>query len=386
MVFDKPVTQIPASVFSGKTVLTSITLPTTITKIGNNAFKDCSNLTGALEIPETVETIGEYAFSATAITSLKLNEGLTTIGKSAFQNLSKVTGQLEIPASVKSIGTFAFLRSEALANSNGFTSLKLNEGLETIGQSAFIRNQKLNGTLSIPNSVTVIEQSAFNNCTGLDKLELGTGMDESNLETIGANAFKNCSALSGNLSIPNNVRTIGDYAFSNCLGYSRNSTLKLGKNITTIGDLAFTYTADISGLVDLLSSVPEIQTALNKLVISIPIGFSSIECLASAPPKVEYEKVSVANQNDTFKLNLGFTTVTRTGKFTINYLSKSSFGLPLDYTSLASQVISSMLSGTITLDLTSKKNENLVLSNDIKSNYQGSHTNAANWKNTFKIQ
>ena len=78
----------------------------TVTAIGNNAFRDCSNLTG-VTIPGTVESIGEYAFyQSNNLSSVTMSNGVKTIGENAFAytSLASVT----IPNSVQSIGGSAF--------------------------------------------------------------------------------------------------------------------------------------------------------------------------------------------------------------------------------------------------------------------------------------
>ncbi len=91
------------------------------------------------------------------VRSLTLGNNLTEIGEHAFNcadaNATHLFGELVIPASVKTIGAGAFMN-------NGFTSVVLNEGLETIGDDAFIR-VPLTGVLHIPESVTAIGFQAF---------------------------------------------------------------------------------------------------------------------------------------------------------------------------------------------------------------------------------
>ena len=68
---------------------------------------------GDIVIPNTITSIAQEAFASTNITSLDLSQAtnLTTIGDNAFQNCSNLTGNITIPSSVTSIGTTAFVHN-----------------------------------------------------------------------------------------------------------------------------------------------------------------------------------------------------------------------------------------------------------------------------------
>ena len=84
--------------------------------------------------------------------------------------------------------------------------------------------------LVIPNSVTSIAPRAFCDCTGLTSVTFG-----SNVTSIGSAAFIRCTGLS-TITIPNNVKTIGYEAFQSCSGLT---SLTMGSGLTTIGNEAF---------------------------------------------------------------------------------------------------------------------------------------------------
>lgn len=84
----------------------TVTIPTSITTIGDCAFANCVGLK-AVEIPNSVTSIGKEAFRYTALTTVDIPSSVTSIGESAFyycRNLTSVT----IPESVKEIGGSAF--------------------------------------------------------------------------------------------------------------------------------------------------------------------------------------------------------------------------------------------------------------------------------------
>ena len=128
------VTKIGNGAFKSCQNLTTVTLPATLEKIGEDAFH-YSSIT-SIEIPNSVRTIGMYAFAMCAnLTSANLPTGLTTINSSLFLNCSKLTS-INIPEHVKTIGGAAF-------NLCGLTSIDLPASLVQIGSGAFAFCDKL---------------------------------------------------------------------------------------------------------------------------------------------------------------------------------------------------------------------------------------------------
>ncbi len=99
-------TYIGSSAFFG-TGLTSITIPNSVTSIGDSAFSGCYGLTN-VKIPNSVTYIGNFAFDfCLGLTSVTIGNGVTSIGNSAFSDCSSLTN-ITIPDSVTSIGDGAF--------------------------------------------------------------------------------------------------------------------------------------------------------------------------------------------------------------------------------------------------------------------------------------
>lgn len=121
-----------------------------MTSIGDSAFASNTSL-ATLTIGTGVTSIGLGAFTLCPLTSVILTNGRTTIPAS-FTNLSELGGALTIPNSVTSIGNYAF-------SDNSFTSVTIGTGVTTIGDYAFYGNDLT--TLTIPNSVTSIGSGAF---------------------------------------------------------------------------------------------------------------------------------------------------------------------------------------------------------------------------------
>jgi hypothetical protein len=125
--------------------VTSITIPDSITSIGNNAFEEWYGLTN-VTIPNSVTSIGERAFYSC---------GLTTI---------------TIPNSVKAIKNYTFVAC------NKLTNVTIPNSITSIGYGAFNGCIRLT-SITIPNSVTSIQDYAFNNCTSLTSITINKPKD-----------------------------------------------------------------------------------------------------------------------------------------------------------------------------------------------------------------
>jgi hypothetical protein len=223
------VTTMGVNVFRDCQELRVVTLSTRLTAIPDNAFRDTAIL--QLTIPDSVTTIGEYAFSSMrdhstwegSLRQVNIGTGVTTIGESAFSNNTHLRS-ITIPGNVKTIGRWAFLGNRDLV------SVVLEEGIEAIGESAF---RGCSGLLrvAIPDSVKTIGEAAFNDCSALQTVILGSG-----LERIGSNAFS-ATALA-RVTIPDNVTHIGSWAFATGWN-SRMTSATIGSGVISIGNNAF---------------------------------------------------------------------------------------------------------------------------------------------------
>ena len=172
-----------------------------VTSIGKNAFYK-SGLT-SVTIPNSVTTIGEFAFEfCYSLTSIAIPNSVTSIGYSAFFKCSALT-YITIPNSVTSIGNLAFAYCSSL------TSITIPNSVTSIGYGGFSNCNSLT-SVTIPNSVTSIGELAFGGCYSLTSIAI-----PNSVTSIGERAFSGCSGLTS-ITIPNSVTSIGERAFFNC--------------------------------------------------------------------------------------------------------------------------------------------------------------------------
>ena len=202
VVLPSSITNIGDYAFRGCDSLTSVVIPNSVTTIGDYAFNNCSSLTSVV-IPDSVTSIGHVAFAyCTSLTSIVIPNSVTTIGYAAFNNCSSLAS-ITIPNSVTSIGTWAFWSCTNL------TSITIPDNVTTIGNYTFQSCDNLT-SITIPNSVTRIGSGAFYDCRSLTSITI-----PNSVTTISNNAFTNCSSLTS-IVIPNSVTSIGNLAFDGC--------------------------------------------------------------------------------------------------------------------------------------------------------------------------
>ena len=214
-------------VFGDCYYLETLNIGENVQVIPAKAFNVYYGFTGNLVIPNSVTTIGNYAFAETGFNgTMTMSNAVTSIGAYAFYN-TQFTGTLTIPSSVTYIGVGAF-------HGTGFTTLNYNiinydEEIPSGYDSPFYGMNSLM-TLNIGNNVEVIPNSIFSISSLTGELVI-----PNSVTYIGDYAFGE-AGFTGDLVIPNSVQTIADGAFFGC-GF--NGNLTIGNSVTTIGDYAF---------------------------------------------------------------------------------------------------------------------------------------------------
>ncbi|MGN1297247.1 MAG: leucine-rich repeat protein [Clostridia bacterium] len=280
---------------------TSLEIPDTVTSIGDYAFYNCSNL-ASITIPEGVTTIGNYAFyNCSKLANITIPASVTSIGEYAFYNCDALTNII-IPDNVVNLGDYAFYDCYRLANvtignsitnignymfynCTSLTSVTIPEGVTAIGNYAFYNCYKIT-SITIPEGVTTIGNYAFYNCYNITSISIPEGV-----ATIGSYAFYNCSNVM-NTTIPESVTQIGDYAFYNCskltnvvipdtmtsigkgtFSNCRNLTsVTIPKSIASIGDSAFSGCSNLTNII-----IPDSVTSIGNSAFSNCSNLTSIE-------------------------------------------------------------------------------------------------------------
>lgn len=249
-----PVTEISYWGFSFSNIsqVSTLILPNTLVKIGDNAF--CGGGFTSLEIPESVKYLCGFA-NCQNLKEIKIPKSVQKIGPSAFGScLNLVKAVIEAEVDTIPVGLFAEcheLQEVTLPSSakvfasqifgagafSGCSKLKqitLPENLTTIGSATFQRTGFESVTL--PESVTEIGASAFANCRMLKSIDL-----PENLTVLNYGIFENCISLES-IKIPDKVTAIlsvyswGGGCFYGC---SSLKSVTFGKSLKTIGDAAF---------------------------------------------------------------------------------------------------------------------------------------------------
>ena len=265
---DKTVTSIGDYAF-GNPNLTKVTLPSTITNIGNNAFRQCAKLESInlpeglltigsfafyyceklenVDIPSTVTSIGDYAFCVcTSLKSIVIPKGIKEIGLSTFQ-ACVAAETITIPSGVTTIGDGAFSACRSVK------TITIPDTVTNIDNWAFAECSALE-SISIPASVTTVGDYAFEECEALTSVTFENG--ETSLETIGEYAFRSCDKLT-DVTISGRVKETGSMAFLDC---SSLTNLTLEEGIEGIGFRTFNGCSSLKS-VTIPKSVKESGTA-----------------------------------------------------------------------------------------------------------------------------
>ena len=268
------ITRIGENTFYRCTNLTNIAIPDSVTSIGTDAFYDCSNLE-SITIPDSVTSIGADAFCHTPWynnqsdglvyagkvlykykgympdnTDIIIPEGIISISSCAFENCSNLTN-ITIPDSVTSIGYGTFEDCTSL------TSITIPDGVTIIGECEFSGCSSLRN-ITIPDSVTIIGDLAFAGCESLSNVKISnnitffplaafSGCTSLTSITIpdgvigfGDDAFSNCRSLTS-INIPDSVKHIGEYTFENCTSLT---SIAIPKSVEYIGYRSLGYVND----------------------------------------------------------------------------------------------------------------------------------------------
>ena len=250
--------------------LQSVTIPDSVTSIGDDAFRGCKSLQ-SVTIPESVINIKGNPFPDCPAKVINhsnhftIFEGnlYTSEGRKLISYLSKGVNFI-IPDSVTSIGDCAFYGCESLQY------ITIPDSVTSIGNWAFKECLSLQ-SVTIPNSVTSIGDYAFDVCSSLQSVTI-----PNSVTSIGVMAFQGCKSLQS-ITIPDSVTSIGDWAFSDC---SSLQSVTIPDSVTSIGALAFQSCKSLQSITipDSVTSIGDnaFQDCSSLQSVTIPDSVTSI--------------------------------------------------------------------------------------------------------------
>ena len=237
--------------------LTSVTIPKSVSALGDGAFAFCSSLVGftvaaanssfastgnilfnssktsllaypasrdgdKFTVPQTVRTIGCYAFSgASKLSEVVLQSNVTSINAYAFAGSSVKTIDMT-ESTLATVGSYAF------EGCTKFSTVTFPGSVSAVGSGALSGCTALTSA-TLSSRMTVLGDYLFDGCKSLSQISI-----PSTLKTIGKASFRACSSLTA-AAIPDSVTSVGDEAFKDC---SSLKTFNLGGGVLSIsGDV-----------------------------------------------------------------------------------------------------------------------------------------------------
>ncbi len=215
------VTEIGESAFHDRTRLSLVSLPPTVTTIGDYAFHNCTRLETVI-IPDTVTYIGWNILEGTPWL-LNQPPGCVIEGNNILIAYQGSDTHVDIPEGVTAIAGSAFEDCKSLM------SVKISGSVRDIGGLAFSGCSQLT-EISIPDGVKTVGAYAFNWCVALQKAEFADSVS-----AIGNHAFVGCTSLIS-VRLPNKLSQIESAVFLGCTGLTR---ILIPAAVTEIGSYAF---------------------------------------------------------------------------------------------------------------------------------------------------
>ena len=250
-----PVTAIEAAAFRECTSLTSVTIPPTVTTVGEYAFAGCTSL-DSVAISDLAAWCGIEFDSESAnpchqahrlfvdgeeVVELVIPDAVTSIGSFAFAGCSSLT-RVSIPSTVTEIGAAPFIDCRSLSAITVASDNPYYDSRDSCNAIIWTATGTLVSgcqTTVIPPTVTAIGHWAFYSCTRLTSILIPNSVIE-----IGVESFSHCSSLMG-VNIPNSVSIIGYQAFYGCTSLR---SIHLPASVRGIGSSAFEYCPSLTGM------------------------------------------------------------------------------------------------------------------------------------------
>lgn len=304
-------------VFYGDKALTTLTLPSGITKIGNYVFQGCSSLK-SLTLPEGLTTLGFMSFAESGLESITIPKGVNDIGAEVFKDCTSLKSAAFSPdTKITEIPTYMFSGCTALSEFN------IPATITKINDSAFTGCESLS-SIAIPSSVSKIGATAFSGCTGLKRVDI-TDL-AAWCEILFTDGSSNPLMLAGNLylnnelvtdvtipestkrlypfvfrgasclitaTLPTTLTAIPKYAFSGCTSLE---SIEIPYSVSQIDESAF---ADDEALTQVkISDLPSWCNITFANIQSNPLVYANSLVLNGTPIEKLELPVSVSNIKD----------------------------------------------------------------------------------------
>ena len=227
---------------------TEVIIPATyegkpVTEIGNEAFQGCMQLTNVV-LPDSITTIGEWAFAYSPLTAIEIPNSVTHIGRCAFNACDLVA--VHLPASLATMGDNVFMQCRKLTqftvDENNTVYCAVNGVLYSKDMTTLIiyPDGKPDDSFSVPSDVKMIGDDAFRGAD-FSSVTLPEG-----LQMVGDLAFFNCCNLTS-ITIPSNVTKLGHRIFGDC--YQLAEVLVAEESATYCSENGVLYTKEMSVLI-----------------------------------------------------------------------------------------------------------------------------------------
>ena len=179
----------------------AITIPSSVTLLGDGCFSYCSSLT-SMTIPSSVISLGNYCFSGcSGLTSITILSSVTSLGDGCFSDCSGLTS-ITIPNTVTSLGDYCF------SGCSGLTSITIPSSVTSLGRCCFSGSGIK--AITIPSSVTLLGDGCFSYCSSLTSITI-----PSSVTSLDSFCFSGCSGLIS-ITIPSSVTSLGWHCFEDC--------------------------------------------------------------------------------------------------------------------------------------------------------------------------
>lgn len=205
--------------FAYRKNLSEIAIPSSVTAIGSYAFANCENLK-TIEVSQSVKSIQSCVFKSCVSLTKATWRTLVSVPDSVFENCSALT-DVKL-SNVTKIGERAF------SGCIGLKEIILPQSLTEIGEYAF--NKTALASITLPQSIDKVGNGWFSGCKYLETVNF-----DGKIKEIGESAFSGCISLKS-FEIPSSVVNIGDSAFSSCISLKN---IEIPSSVVSIGNSAF---------------------------------------------------------------------------------------------------------------------------------------------------